>query len=152
MAGRIFTRVVGIVYILLGSCAFVPVLSGAPTAETPANTHVFFHYEALFNQFPMNYLLAVLFIAVGVIGLWASLSWTTARTFDRGLFVGSMAAMVIGLCPQPFSSLFGLVPLHSWTVGLFLVTALCTFYGAFFDGPMPESATQPVFNQPAIKH
>jgi hypothetical protein len=147
MAARIFTRALGLIFVLLGACAFVPALSGGSQPGMPADRRMMFHYETLFGQFPMNYLLAIILIGFGLVAFWESLKTRSARLYNRVLFTSSLALLFLGLCPHPVSDLFGILPLYSWTSGLFLVTALCTFYPAFFDGPMPESATQPVFPQ-----
>ena len=147
MAARIFTRVIGIIFLVCGACAFVPALNGRASPEVPTDIHVKLHFEYLFRQLPMNYLLAGILIGFGVAGLWTSFDTRAARIYDRVVFVSALVFMALGFCPQPLSDLFGFLPLYGWTTGLFLATALLSFYFAFFDGPMPVSATQPVFRQ-----
>ncbi len=147
MAGRIFTRCLAIVYLILGVCAFVPQLNGGPSPNAPVERHVLLHFEELFWQMPMNYLLAPILIGFGIAGILCSLRTRASVWFERIIWTTSLFAMILGLCPHPLSSVFGLIPLFGWTDGLWLITFLITFYFAFFDGPMPAAATEPVFRQ-----
>ena len=147
MANRIFTRSIAIIYLLFGVCAFVPACNGAPSPNTPDSLKVMLHFENLFGQFPMNYLLGAVLIGYGVAGLAASVRFESSRAFARVLFVTAVVLMGLGLCPMPVGTLGGLIPLFEWTTGFFLVTSLLTLYFAFFDGPLPASANRPVFKQ-----
>ena len=149
MAAKLFARVVAVIYLLVGACAFVPVqaINEGPTANSSADVHVGLHFTNLFHQMPMNWLLAGILIGFGVSGLWTSLDTRAARLWSRCLFVTALVFMAIGFCPQPLARVFGLLPLYSWTTGFFLITALFSFYFAFFDGPVSPALSKPVFRQ-----
>jgi hypothetical protein len=142
-----FTRVVGLIYIIFGVCAFIPALNGGPGAVAVADTHRILHFETLFWIFPCNFVLGGLMIGLGVAGVVSSGRVHSSRLFDRVLLVSALVLMVLGFCPHPLSELFGLMPLYGWTCGLFLSVALFSFYPALFDGPVPPSASEPVFHQ-----
>ena len=141
MSNNAFTRGIGIIYLLLGMCGFVPglVQPATPTGEPGA----LFHYGYLFNGFPMNYVLATLFIAIGLAALIASSQLRTCRTFERSLFTLSMVLMVCGFIPH-LSNMFGLMPLFGFTDCLFLATAMFTFYFAYVEGPLMPGINMPV--------
>ncbi len=147
MASKNVTRVIGIIYLLLGVCAFVPKFNGGPNPTTPMDMHVKLHFENLFWQFSMNYLLAGILIGFGLAGLATSNNVKSARVYNRILFVAAIVAMFTGLCPHPIGDVLGLLPLYGWTTAVALITALFTFYSAFFEGPLPKAATEPVFRQ-----
>ena len=147
MIGKTMTRVVAVVLLVLGVGAFVPRLNGGPSPNTEADTHVGLHFTNLFNQMPMNYLLAGILIGFGISGLWTSMDARAARVWCRILFLTSLLFMGVGLCPQPIARCFGLLPLYSWTDGFFLIVTLFCFYPAFMEGPLPRLASDPVFRQ-----
>ena len=141
MSNNSFTRGIGVVYLILGICGFVPwfVNPATPTGEPRA----IFHYGYLFNGFPMNWVLAGLFVVIGLSALKASMRVTNCRRFERILFTVSMVLMVCGFLPG-FSNMWGLMPLFGFTDGLFLATAMFTFYFAFVEGPLMPNFHTPV--------
>ena len=147
MVSKMFARVAGLVYLVVGACAFLPVaaLNGGPSPNTVADTHVGLHFSNLFNAMPMNYLLAGILLGFGVSGLWTSFDTRASRLWCRALFLTSVGFVIIGLCPQPLARGFGLLPLYGWTDGFFLITGLFSFYGAFMEGPLPAIVSDPVF-------
>lgn len=147
MAARIFTRCLALVYLLLGLCAFIPRLSGGPSPLAPADMHVALHFERLFWQLPMNYLLAGILIGFGISGLWCSTDTRASRWYARILWTTSLVAVLLGLSPIPFCTILGFVPLYEWMEGVSLMTFILTFYFSFMDGPLPDAASQAVFRQ-----
>lgn len=141
MSNNSFTRGIGIIYLLLGICGFVPglVQPATPTGEPRA----MYHFGYLFNGFPMNWVLAGLFVVIGVAALAASARIRSSRVFERILFTLSMVLMVFGFIPG-FSNLWGIMPLFGFTDGLFLSTALLSFYFAFVEGPLMPGINAPV--------
>jgi uncharacterized membrane protein len=141
MSNNAFTRVVGLIYLLLGICGFIPAAVRQPT---PLGEQVArFHFGYLFNGLPMNYPLAGLFILIGLGGLIASAKIRQSRRYERILFTLSMVLMVMGFTPG-LSNVWGLMPLFGFTDGLFLCTALFSFYFAFVEGPLMPSINEPV--------
>ena len=147
MASRIFTRCLGVVYLLLGLCAFVPPLNAGPRPSMEADSHVGVHFTNLFHNIPMNFILAPILIGFGISGLLTSFDTKAARYWCRIVFVVSLLAMLLGLCPIPVATVLGFIPLYGWMCGVSLISALLVPYFAFFDGPMPAAATEPVFRQ-----
>jgi len=143
MATKIYTRCVGIIYVLVGACAFIPGLGGTPSPNTLADGQIRLHFENLFGRMPMNYPLAVLFIIAGAVGVVTSFQFKTAKMAARALLFGSLVLMALGFCPAPISTMGGFLPLYGWTTGFFLITALFTFYFALIDGT-PTGVPTPV--------
>lgn len=141
MSNNAFTRGIGIIYLLLGICGFIPGLvnPATPTGEPRA----FFHFGYLFNGFPMNYALAGLFVVIGLAALITANRVGSSRIFERCLFTLSMVLMVCGFVPH-LSNMWGLMPLFGFTDGLFLSTALFSFYFAFVEGPLLPGINMPV--------
>ena len=147
MASKIYTRVVAIVLLLVGACAFVPPLNGGPSPNTVQDLSIKLHGENLFWKMPMNYLLAGILIGFGISGLLTSRDVRASRLWCRIVVVVSLVFMFVGLCPAPLGTVGGFLPLTIWTTGFFLILAVFTFYYAFFDGPLPDAMTKPVFRQ-----
>ena len=142
MASQYVSRVIGIIYLALGICAFVPSLNGGPSPNTPADLHVKLHFENLFGDLAMNYLLAGILIGFGVAALATSFQVKSARIYSRILFGAALIGMFVGLSPHPISDVVGLLPLYGWTTALMLATVMFTCYGAFFEGPLPPSTVR----------
>ena len=147
MASKIFTFCTALVYSAMGLCAFIPPCNGVGYPNDVADLKIKLHFSELFWQFPMNYLLAGILIGFGVSGLLTFAKARSARRWCQALFVSALILMAIGFCPHPISDVFGFLPLYGWTTAFFLITVLATPYFAFFDGPMPDTATQAVFRQ-----
>jgi hypothetical protein len=141
MSNKSFTRGIGVIYLILGICGFIP---GLVNPATPlSEPRAMFHYGYLFNGFPMNWVLASLFVVIGVAALMASVQDNRARRFERILFTVAMVLMVCGFLPG-FSNMWGVMPLFGMTDGLFLGTAMFTFYFAFVEGPLMPGIDRPV--------
>ncbi len=142
MSNKSFTRGIGIIYLILGICGFIPWM--VHTATPLGEPKTILHYGYLFNGFPMNWLLAGLFVVIGMFALRASMKIArSSRRFERILFTVAMVLMVCGFLPG-FSNMWGIMPLFGMTDGLFLATAMFTFYFAFVEGPLMPTFDKPV--------
>jgi hypothetical protein len=141
MSNNFFTRGIGLVYLILGICGFIPglVRPGVPTGEP----RVMFHFGYLFNNFAMNWVLAGLLVVIGIAALIASVQIRTSRVFERILFTLALVLMVCGFLPGS-SSMWGVMPLFGFTDGLFLATAMFSFYFAFVEDPRLPGINTPV--------
>jgi Domain of unknown function (DUF4383) len=145
MSNKAFTRGLGIIYLILGICGFTPSL--VQTATPVGEPQTMFHYGYLFNGFPMNYVLAGLFVAIGLTALAVSTQIRRTRLFERSMFTLAMVLMVCGFVPG-LSNMWGLMPLFGFTDGLFLATAMFTFYFAFVEGPLMPGVNAPIHSWP----
>lgn len=127
---RLFARVFGIVYILVGILGFVPPLLGAP----PASPAVSFttSYGDLLGIFPVNALHSIVHILVGVAGLAAAGSVAGARGYARGLAIVYGLLTILGLIPAT-STVFGLIPIFGADIALHALSALIAAYFGWMD-------------------
>jgi hypothetical protein len=145
MSNKAFTRGIGLVFLILGVCGFVPRL--VQTATPLGDPHVMFHYGYLFGAFPVNYVLAGLFGVIGLTALMVSGRIERTRLFERSLFTLSMVLMFCGFFPG-LSTVWGVMPLFGFTCGVFLCTAMFTFYFAFVEGPLMPGVNARVHGLP----
>jgi Domain of unknown function (DUF4383) len=140
MSNNSFTRGIGLVFLILGICGFTPLVR---TSTPVGDPRVMFHFGYLFNNFAMNWVLAGLFVVIGIAALIASVRIRSSRVFERVLFTLALVLLVCGFTPG-FSNMFGLMPLWGFTDGLFLATALFSFYFAFVEDPSLPGVNTPV--------
>ena len=125
---RYFALIVGLIYVVIGILGFVPTLLSLP-ATAPILT-VQAGYGYLFSLFPVNLLHNIVHLVVGVLGIIAYRSLSSAQLFARGLTILYAVLAVLGLIPAT-STLFGLVPLFSHNIWLHAVTAAIAAYFGF---------------------
>ena len=82
----------------------------------------------VYGWMPVNIVHNILYIAVGVGGLGAIITFTTARWYCIGLFWLSLQLMVIGFLPWNINNLWGFCPLFGWNVMLHTITAIAAWY------------------------
>lgn len=113
-------------YLLIGILGFVPFLVSEPPTNAP-KMYVTSAFGQLFAIFPVNSLLNILHVIMGVIGLYAFTSQDSSKAYAQwcaGIY-GVMS--IFGMLP--FSKTFiGLLPLYSHNIWLHGVTALVATY------------------------
>jgi hypothetical protein len=145
LANRLFTLVIGLVFLALGICGLIsPLVQQPPPQMDAQHMVVSANYGYLFGIFPMNIISDILFIVIGGFGLLAAFSVITSRYFERTLFALAVVWVFAGFLPLGISRLWGIMPLWGWTDALFLMTALFTFYFAFVEGPLLPAINEPV--------
>jgi hypothetical protein len=126
MTTRYFALTIGILYVFIGALGFFPGMVSAPLVDAPpvaADTG----YGYILGLFPVNVLLNVAHLAIGIWALIAYRSLSQSITFaQRGAIVFGILA-VMGVLPLT-STAFGLVPLFGHNVWLHALTAAAAAY------------------------
>jgi hypothetical protein len=128
MTVQTFALGIAILYILVGLLGFVPAAlspapSGSPSLAVAAG------YGYLLSLFPVNVLHNLVHLGIGLWGISAYRSVTSAGRFARGLawFYGGLAVM--GLVPV-LNTTFGLIPIFGHDIWLHALTAtIAAYYG-----------------------
>lgn len=134
-AGQSFALTVGIIYVLIGVAGFIPALVYPPAIDPDtAGLGITNGYGYLLGLFPINVWHNLVHLAVGLLGIFASLSLGSARLFGGvlALFYGALALM--GLFP-PTQSALGLMPIFGNNVWLHALTAAIAAYFGFIATP-----------------
>jgi len=121
-----FARSFGLLYLVLGLIALVPVTLVPPPIDAPPTTFAYL-YGYLLGLFPTNIVLTLLHLAVGIWGLSAARGRASSSTYARSLAVIFGVLAVMGLLPM-LKTLFGLMPIHSGDVVLHGITAVIAAY------------------------
>lgn len=135
MGSRYFALVVGIVYLLVGLLGFIP---GLVSAYTGPDLAVSAGAGNLMGLFPINIVHNIVHLAIGAWGIASYRSISGSVAFARGLAILYGLLAILGLLPAPFSTTFGLVPIHGTDVALHAVTALAAAYFGFVANRNPE--------------
>ena len=135
-----FALIFGIVYALVGLLGFIPgALQRAP-AGAPA-LQLDSAYGYLLGIFPVNSVHSVLHLLVGVLGVAAARTLTSARTYSRVVAVVFALLTIMGLIPD-LNTTFGLIPLFGADVALHALTTLVAAYFGWFDAHARRSSAQ----------
>jgi len=129
MTTRYFALTIGILYLLIGGIGFFPGMVSAPLVDAPpvvADTG----YGYLLGLFPVNVLLNMLHLTIGISALIAYRSLSQSISFARGLAMIFGILAVMGVLPWA-STAFGLVPLFGHNVWLHALTAAAAAYVGF---------------------
>ena len=129
MTSRNFARVIGVVFVAVGVLGFVPGLKSPPPLWAP---HLVAggEYGLLLGLFPVNWILNLVHLIVGIAAWRASDTMSDARKFSRGLAILYGGLAVLGLIPA-LNSTFGLIPLFGHDVWLHAATAALAAYFGF---------------------
>lgn len=135
-AGRYFALITGILYLIMGLMGFIPGFVSYPN-EVPGyvaevGTQSGFGY--LMGLFPINTAHNFVHLAIGAVGILASLSLDSSRWYAGflGIFYGLLTIM--GLIPVA-NTTFGLIPIYGNDVWLHAITAAIAIYFGFFATP-----------------
>ena len=119
---RYFALVVGLLFLLGGILGFIP---GAvqPPPSSDVNLSIQLGYGYLLGIFPVNIVVDVLYLVVGVLGLLSYNNAHASRSFAQGLAIvfGILALMGI---PAGLNTVFGLAPVFGNAVWLHGVVAI----------------------------
>ena len=124
METRFFALLIGLGFLVLGLLGFVPgAVHPAPVGDLRLTTG----YGDLFGVFPVNLVLDVVHLVIGIAGIAAYGSVRAAVRFSRGLAVFYGALAILGLLPG-LRTIFGLLPLFGNDVWLHGLTAIVAAY------------------------
>jgi hypothetical protein len=127
MTTQMFSRLLGIVFVIVGVAGFIPGL-------TPAHVHPDLRVQAASGMelglFPVNVLHDIIHIAFGVWGIVAASSFDAARAYARVVAIAYALLTVLGLIPAT-NTTFGLVPIYGHDIWLHALLALAAAYFGF---------------------
>ncbi len=143
MQTRLFSLIVGVVYLLVGVLGFIPALRTTPPANAPS-LDVTAGYGYLLGHFPVNALHDVVHLLIGLVGVIAFARLEFSRLFLRTLFLVYGLLACLGFIPNA-DTLWGLVPIFGSDTWLHAATAIAAGYFGFV-------ATEPTYVEPAPGH
>jgi hypothetical protein len=121
---RTFALILGIVFIVVGICGFVPALVSQPPMDDTHTLSVHANHGYLLGLFPVNVLHNLVHILFGIWGVAAYATGASAsRTFARGVCILYALLAIMGLIPG-LNTTFGLIPIHGNDVWLHALIAL----------------------------
>lgn len=126
MQTRLFSLVIGIVYLLLGILGFIPALRTTPPANAPT-LNVTAGYGYFLGQFPVNAVHDLVHILIGLAGIIAFTRFAYAIAYCRTLFLVYGLLTVAGFLPAT-DTLNGLVPIFGSDAWLHAATAIIASY------------------------
>jgi Domain of unknown function (DUF4383) len=129
MTTRNFVLTIGSLYLLIGLLGFFPALVSAPSPGVASMTSDS-AYGYLLGLFPVNALLNLVHLIIGVWGIAISRNLPQSITFSRGLAITFGVLTVMGLIPA-LNTAFGLIPLFGHNVWLHAVSAAIAAYFGF---------------------
>src|SRR5919109_2112714 len=127
---RYFALVVGAAFTLAGIAGFIPFLTPHAPADAP-HLIVNISYGLLLGLFPVNLIHNLFHFAVGVTGLLAFRSYSSALQFSRFLGITLGILTIMGMIPA-LSTGFGLWPLYGHDIWLHGLEAVIGIYLGFF--------------------
>jgi Domain of unknown function (DUF4383) len=133
-AGQYFCLIAGIFFLTLGVVGLIPGLVQYTEATSQVSEAYGMAYGYIAGIIPTNSIHAFIRIVVGLSGIAASLSLSSARTYSRivAVFYGLFAVM--GLIPYT-DTLFGTVPIFGSDVLLHGLSAVIAAYYGFIASP-----------------
>lgn len=126
---RYFALVVGVAFLLAGIAGFLPLFTPHPPPEAPhliVNTS----YGLLLGLFPVNILHNLFHFGVGVMGVLAFRTYSSALQFSRFLGITLAIFTVMGMIPALRTG-FGLFPLYGHDIWLHGLEAVIGLYLGF---------------------
>ena len=127
---RYFALVVGAAFTMAGIAGFLPWFTTHPPADAPHLT-VSTGYGLLLGLFPVNIIHNIFHFLVGILGLLAFRSYSSALQFSRFLGITLGALTFMGLVPALRTG-FGLWPLYGHDIWLHGLEAVIGIYLGFF--------------------
>jgi len=142
MNTRNFSMILGVIFVVVGICGFIPGLNQMHEHNTgggvdltvtgPGTGH-------LLGLFHVNVLHNAVHLLFGVMGILMSRDLGTARLYCRIVAIAYGLLAIMGILPQPFRNTFGLVPIEGNDVWLHALIALaCAYFG--FIAPAVNSS------------
>lgn len=123
---RTFTRVLGIVFLVVGILGFIP---GINQPHDHPNLGVEAGSGMLLGLFPVNFLHNLIHIGFGVWGVIAARTFDASRLYARVVAIAYALLAILGLIPAT-NTTFGLVPIYGHDVWLHaLIAAAAAYFG-----------------------
>jgi len=133
-AGQYFALISGIVFLVLGIMGLVPGLVDYTEVTSTVSDAYGMGYGYILGSIPTNGIHAFIRIVVGLLGIVASVSLDSTRTYSRAITVFYGLFAVLGLIPFA-NTLFGTVPIFGSDVLLHGLSAAIAFYFGFIASP-----------------
>lgn len=132
---RLFALSIGLIFLVLGIAGFIPALmnlpASAPYAPVDAPRLAFdAGYGYVFGLFPTNFFHNAVHIAVGLLGIAASTSFSGSVVFNQGFAISYAAIALMGLLPAT-NTTFGLMPIYGNNVWFNALAAIAAGYVGF---------------------
>lgn len=122
MQFKYFSVWAGSIYFLLGILGFIPFLVSEPPLNAP-DMNISSAFGQLFAIFPVNSLLNVFHVILGIIGIYAFTGEAEAKSYTRWCAAICGVMSILGMLPFA-RTFFGLLPLYSNNIWLHGVTAI----------------------------
>lgn len=122
MTIRVFAKLLGIIFVVIGIAGFVPVFLEPHPFEEIEGLAVTAWYGRLFGLFPVNWLHNLVHLAFGVWGLAAGFMGG-ARLYLKVVAVVYAVLAIMGLIPL-LRTTFGLIPLYGHDIWLHALIAV----------------------------
>jgi hypothetical protein len=126
---RYFVLVVGAAFIAAGVAGFLPFFTVHPAADAP-HLLVDTSYGLLLGLFPVNIIHNLFHFGMGVLGVLAFRSYSSALQFSRFLGITLGVLTIMGLIPA-LQTGFGLWPLYSHDIWLHGIESAIGIYLGF---------------------
>jgi len=132
MKAPVIARVLGIAFLLAGILGFAPFVT-VPAGLTAQWVTLNAGYGFLAAMFPVNVAHDVIHVLFGIWGLAAAGTFAGAVRYCRAIAWIYGLLVVLGAIPTT-NTLFGIIPIYGFDVGLHLLVALLAFYGGYGAG------------------
>lgn len=129
---RYFALAVGGAFTLAGIAGFLPFFTSHPAPGAP-DLSVDISYGLLLGLFPVNIVHNIFHFGVGIMGLLAFRTYSSALQFSRFLGIALAVLTVMGIVPA-LQTGFGWWPLYGHDVWLHGLEAVIGIYLGFFAG------------------
>jgi hypothetical protein len=135
---RMFARIYGIVFLIIGVGGFIP---GLTQEHDHPNMAIDFASGMELGLFPVNGLHNIVHIAFGIWGLVASRDFDASRWYARIVAIAYGLLTLMGLIPAT-NTTFGLVPIYGHDVWLHALLAAGAAYFGFLYKETKSSAAR----------
>lgn len=132
MKAPLIAKVLGIAFLAAGVLGFAPYVT-VPADLTAQWITLNANYGFLAALFPVNAVHDVIHVLFGVWGLAAAGSFKGAVRYCRAIAWIYGLLVLLGAIPIT-NTVFGIVPIYGFDVGLHLLVALLAFYGGYGAG------------------
>lgn len=127
---RAFTRLTGIVFLLLGFIGMIPGLTSEAFLDDP-DLVIDSNYGRIFGVYPINVFHNIVHLGLGVWGIVAAREVIASRRFCRATAIFYGALTLLGIIPIT-NTLFGLVPIFGNAIWIHAIFAGVTAYYGYF--------------------
>ncbi|MBW4522955.1 MAG: DUF4383 domain-containing protein [Scytolyngbya sp. HA4215-MV1] len=143
-AGQYFSLISGVFFLVLGIMGLIPGLVHYTEATSSVSDAYGMGYGYILGSIPTNGIHDFIRIVFGLLGILASISLASSRTYSRAITVFYGLFAVLGLIPYA-DTLFGTVPIFGSDVLVHGLSAVIAFYFGFLASPglLELSSDQP---------